>query len=523
MTPFFTLRQSLLVVLGTLLAVAGPACGSGSDTLPTNTGGVGGATTSSGSGGGASSSSSSASSSSGAGGGASGCKTATDCKDPKKAACDVKTGDCVACLPAMDTCPKGEVCDPTNACVAGCKGPADCNAPTVCDAKTHQCVGCVGDGDCNPGAVCTGSACVPGCNAMHACAGTDTCCTASCKDLDADVTSCGACDKACPLPANGTATCTTGMCGITCDAAWADCNLDPADGCEQNTLQDGPCLCAPGATQPCYDGAPGTMGVGVCVGGTQTCDASGTSWGACAGEVIPSQQLCLGKDENCDGVPQPAGCSPCVPGVGVCNGNVGTYCPDGLGNVVENCDPLEGMTCVAGQCQGVCSKASLGTSSNVGCDFYPTVTANLVDPSFHFAVAVSNTSASTASVTIFKGAAQVGATAMIPANSVQVINLAWEAPLKAGTTPAAASVRRQCGRLSPSLDPAGRRLPVQCARVSAERRLLITPMTRRSCSRRRRGRASISSPRATPGPTWVCPATFTRGSTRSPRRKTAPW
>jgi hypothetical protein len=59
--------------------------------------------------------------------------------------------------------------------------------------------------------------------------------------------------------------------------------------------------CTPGATQACYSGAPGTAGVGPCVGGTQTCESSG-DWGPCAGEVTPKGETCgNGVDENCNG------------------------------------------------------------------------------------------------------------------------------------------------------------------------------------------------------------------------------
>jgi hypothetical protein len=64
----------------------------------------------------------------------------------------------------------------------------------------------------------------------------------------------------------------------------------------------GALLCAPGATQPCYDGPAGTEGVGLCTSGTQTCAPDGASWGACAGEVVPQTENCATpEDEDCDG------------------------------------------------------------------------------------------------------------------------------------------------------------------------------------------------------------------------------
>jgi hypothetical protein len=64
----------------------------------------------------------------------------------------------------------------------------------------------------------------------------------------------------------------------------------------------GALLCAPGATQPCYDGPPGTEGVGLCAAGMQTCAADGASWGVCAGEILPKPEDCATPfDEDCDG------------------------------------------------------------------------------------------------------------------------------------------------------------------------------------------------------------------------------
>jgi hypothetical protein len=52
-------------------------------------------------------------------------------------------------------------------------------------------------------------------------------------------------------------------------------------------------------TRACYSGPEGTEDVGVCVGGTQTCDAG--DWGACVGEVTPSAEVCDNLDNDCDG------------------------------------------------------------------------------------------------------------------------------------------------------------------------------------------------------------------------------
>jgi len=68
-------------------------------------------------------------------------------------------------------------------------------------------------------------------------------------------------------------------------------------------LTDSPnCICVPGTSQSCYSGPTGTQGVGVCVAGSRTCNALGTEWGACTGEVLPRTETCGNAvDENCSG------------------------------------------------------------------------------------------------------------------------------------------------------------------------------------------------------------------------------
>lgn len=156
----------------------------------------------------------------------------------------------------------------------------------------------------------------------------------------------------------------------------------------------------------------------------------------CMGNI---EQVCDGmggtKDTDCAAsgkicVPD-LGCLVCVPGTGSCNGNTGTYClGDGSGYGNETCDPVQGTTCngMTGHCDGACSAISLGTSY-IGCDYYPTVTANIVATNFHFAVAVSNTTANDATVTITQGPNTI-TTVTVAKNSVQVVQLPWQLALK---------------------------------------------------------------------------------------------
>jgi hypothetical protein len=62
-------------------------------------------------------------------------------------------------------------------------------------------------------------------------------------------------------------------------------------------------VCAPGAIVACYEGPPGTEGVGLCKPGSKTCAADGASFGPCEGAILPVAENCATPvDEDCDGL-----------------------------------------------------------------------------------------------------------------------------------------------------------------------------------------------------------------------------
>jgi Galactose oxidase, central domain/Kelch motif len=81
-----------------------------------------------------------------------------------------------------------------------------------------------------------------------------------------------------------------------------DCTTPGDDDCDGTANEGTVCVCVPNSSQSCYSGPTGTQGVGVCQAGTQQCNALGTAWEACTGEVTPQAERCTdGRDDDCDG------------------------------------------------------------------------------------------------------------------------------------------------------------------------------------------------------------------------------
>ncbi len=89
-----------------------------------------------------------------------------------------------------------------------------------------------------------------------------------------------------------------------------------------------PPACSDGATQPCYSGPDGTVSVGRCRAGSQTC--AGGAWGACRGETLPAPETCNNVDDDCDGTADDGATAACA------------------------ARPNTGATCAAGSCVYAC-------------------------------------------------------------------------------------------------------------------------------------------------------------------------
>ncbi|MCK6550841.1 LruC domain-containing protein [Myxococcota bacterium] len=153
----------------------------------------------------------------------------------------------------------------------------------------------------------------------------------------------------------GDVTCGVGRCAVTVEACTngrdtvctpltpipEQCNAidDDCDGEVDET-----CDCVHGATQACYDGPSGTLGIGLCIAGAQTCTAG--VWGPCDADVVPASERCNGIDEDCDGTADDGlgtitcGIGACVSTAAACvNGAAGTCVPGAPS--AERCDDVD--------------------------------------------------------------------------------------------------------------------------------------------------------------------------------------
>ena len=127
-------------------------------------------------------------------------------------------------------------------------------------------------------------------------------------------------------------------------------------------------------TQNCYEGPIDTEGIGLCIGGTQTCTLGSYLNTICAGQILPGVELCDVEllDEDCDDLNNedciciPGTEFPCGTDVGLCvsgnyvcqpDGRWGEVCEGEIAPVPEVCDGLDN------DCTGVADDADFGQTT----------------------------------------------------------------------------------------------------------------------------------------------------------------
>ena len=304
-----------------------------------------------------------------------------DCDNDAANGCEVNlqsdTAHCGACRNACAVTGGTPVCNAGRCGLGMCAtGRGDCDGNTANGCETDLLTATPHCGAC-------GNACaLP--NAAPACAA-GRCAVASCgagfADCDgnpangcevntqADPRNCGACGGAC-APANAVGACNAGRCVVAaCNTGFADCDGNPANGCEVILASDashcGGCgqRCqVPNATPACASGRCVVAGCGA-----GYADCNGLPGDGCETHIAQDPTACGGCGRVCS-LPRASGVgcaggqctvTACVGGFGDCDGSPSNGCETDLARSPTNCgacgrQPPEVCNLSDDNCNGAC-------------------------------------------------------------------------------------------------------------------------------------------------------------------------
>jgi hypothetical protein len=266
---------------------------------------------------------------------------------------------------------EGPACDGVD---QDCDGQVDTSACTACPGGGPEVCGNGLDDDCD-GQIDNAELCNLDCSSVNPrdAAGLGLgCCTSSppatysalCAD-GAGLPACTSDQRAClDLDGKPGTSCVKQCQGTTCMCGRPDGHGDVVGVADCGFYT--PCAhidCDGLQNQPCYSGAPATLGVGICHGGRHSCigAAGSRSWDLCENEQKPQVELCgNGLDDDCDGkTDEEDGATgrPCALRA-ACQDGAKEICGNGLD---DDCDGFadEGCTAAAGAQQACWTGALL--------------------------------------------------------------------------------------------------------------------------------------------------------------------
>ncbi len=207
--------------------------------------------------------------------------------------------NCNGCANACPTVPNGSATCSMGACGFTCSvgfhvcgnSCANSTSPGSCGTSCTPCVVPNASAGCNTSGQCTVGTCTPGyadCN-MNPADGCEV-------NTNTDPNNCSGCGLKCVLP-NAAPACVGGACAIgSCNPGYADCNMVPTDGCEVNTSTD-PNNCGTCGFQ-CTGGETCVSGKCVCGGGTTFCGTSCVNLQTDSNNCGACGQVCAGTSCN---------------------------------------------------------------------------------------------------------------------------------------------------------------------------------------------------------------------------------
>ena len=223
----------------------------------------------------------------------------------------------------------------------------------------------------NSAANCVSSACGFNCNAGFGnCDGLPA---NGCEiNLTNSVANCGSCGNVCPTPANATAICSASACGLgSCNAGFGNCDGNPANGCETNITNNvnncGACgnVCSfANGTGACTASA---CTIASCNAGFANCDGNGAN--GCETNISSNVNNCGACGVVCSFANGTGACTAsactvasCNAGFANCDGNGANGCETNISSNVNNCGAC-GVSCAIANGTGACTASVCSIAS----------------------------------------------------------------------------------------------------------------------------------------------------------------